>query len=116
VSSELAAVSAGRSWATAERPYLSTWDERTATLHVQGALDGLSAHVFLDDLLGQLPVGGTMVVDLTDVDLFPSAAVGALFAAMTQATAAGSRIEVLVVAGGVAQRVLTICGVPHRPA
>jgi anti-anti-sigma factor len=110
------AVSAGRSWTTVERPYLSTWDEHTATLHVQGTLDELSAHAFRDDLLTQLPVGGSMLVDLTNVDLFPSAAVGALVAAMKQATAAGSQIEVLVAAGGVAQRVLTICGLPHRPA
>jgi anti-anti-sigma factor len=110
------ATSAGGSWATVECPYLSTWDERTATLHVQGALDELSAHAFRDDLLTQLPVGGSMLVDLANVDLFPSAAVGALVAGMKHATAAGSRIEVLVAAGGVAQRVLTICRLPHRPA
>jgi anti-anti-sigma factor len=110
------AISANRSSTTLERPYSSTWDERTATLHVQGALDELSAHAFRDDLLTQLPVGGSMLVDLTNVDLFPSAAVGALVAGLKQATAAGSRIEVLVAAGGVAQRVLAICGLPHRPA
>ena len=72
------AVSTGRSWTTIERPYSSTWDEQTATLHVHGTLDELSAHAFRDDLLTQVPVGGSMLVDLTNVDLFPSAAVGAL--------------------------------------
>jgi anti-anti-sigma factor len=110
------AVSTGRSWTTIERPYSSTWDEHTATLHVHGAIDELSAHAFRDELLTHLPVGGSMLVDLRNVDLFPSAAVGALVAGMKQATAAGSRIEVLVAAGGVAQRVLAICGLPHRPA
>jgi anti-anti-sigma factor len=112
----LTAVSTGRSWTTIERPYSSTWDEHTATLQVYGVLDELSAHTFRDDLLTRLPVGGSMLVDLTSVDLFPSAAVGALVAGMKQATAVGSRMEVLVAAGGVAQRVLTICGVGHRPA
>jgi anti-anti-sigma factor len=112
----LTAVSTGRSWTTVERPYSSTWDQRTATLHVRGAVDELSAHAFRDDLLTALPVGGSMFVDLTSVDLFFSAAVGALVAGMKQAAAAGSRLEVLVAAGGVAQRVLTICGLPHRLA
>jgi anti-anti-sigma factor len=110
------AVPTGRSWTAIERPYSSTWDEHTATLHVHGAIDELSAHAFRDDLLTHPPVCGSMLVDLTNVDLFPSAAVGALVAGMKQATAAGNRIEVLVAAGGVAQRVLTICGLPHRPA
>jgi len=112
----LTAVSTGRSWTTIERPYTSTWDEHTATLQVHGVLDELFAHAFRDDLLRRMPVGGSMLVDLTNVDLFPSAAVGALVAGMKQATAVGSRMEVLVAAGGVAQRVLTICGVGHRPA
>jgi anti-anti-sigma regulatory factor len=111
-----AAVPTGRSWTTIERPYSSSWDEHTATLHIHGTLDELSAHAFRDDLLTKLPVGGSMVVGVTDVDLVARAAVGALVAAMKQATAAGSPIEVLVAAGGVAQRVLTICGLPHRPA
>jgi hypothetical protein len=72
------AVSTDRSWTTVERPYSSTRDEHTATLHVHGALDELSAHAFRDDLLTHPPVGGSMLVDLTNVDLFPSAAVGAL--------------------------------------
>jgi anti-anti-sigma factor len=110
------AMPTGRSWTTIERPYSSSWDEHTATLHIHGTLDELSAHAFRDDLLTHPPVCGSMLVDLTNVDLFPSAAVGALVAGMKQATAAGNRIEVLVAAGGVAQRVLTICGLPHRPA
>jgi len=97
-----------------ERPYRSTWREQTSTLHLHGVLDELSAPALLDDLLGLLADGGAVLVDLTDVELLSAAGVGVLVAGLTQADAQDVRLDLLAGPGGMAQRILTICGVPHR--
>jgi anti-anti-sigma factor len=99
-----------------DRPYSSTLDQSARVLRVHGVVDEMSAHTFRDDLLGALEAGADLTVDLGDVDFFPSVGVGALVAGIRQATAAGGTLEVLVVAGSVPQRVLSICQLPHRVA
>jgi anti-anti-sigma factor len=107
---------ADRSPLTLDRPYSSDWEPEFRVLRVHGVIDELSAHAFRGDLLACLEAGDTMTVDLSDVDLFPSVAVGALVAGIKRAAANGSTLEVLVVAGSVPQRVLAICRLPHRLA
>jgi anti-anti-sigma factor len=109
-------MSADRSLMMIDRPYSSTWDQQARVLRVHGVIDEVSVHAFRADLLASLEVDGSMTVDLTDVDLFPSVAVGALVAGMKQSTASDSRLDVLVAAGTLPQRVLTICRLPHRLA
>ena len=44
----------------------------------------------------------------------PSAAVGVLAKATQQFDSAGSNLELAAAVGSVAQRVLTVCAMPHR--
>ena len=96
------------------RPYSAMWDRENGTLHVHGVIDQVAARVFHEELVGRLEAAHRVVVDLNDVDLLSAAGVGALVAGMSRAAADGGRLEVLVGAGEVSQRVLTICGLPHR--
>ena len=57
-----------------------------------------------------------LVIDLTDVDFFPSSAVGVLAKARDDARRHGAGITLVAAEGTVAQRVLTICGLPHLHA
>jgi anti-anti-sigma regulatory factor len=114
IDGHLAGVATDRAGMTVDRPYSSSWDPRDRTLHVHGAVDELCVSTFRDDLLAHVEVSGGATVDLTDVDLFPSVAVSALVAGMKRATGNGGTLDVLVRAGGVTQRVLAICALPHR--
>ena len=97
-----------------ERPFSSAYDPDAARLVLSGSVDELAAPVFRDDLAAALsasPQG--LEVDLSDVDYFPSVAVSALIKALRQDGDAASS-ELLAAPGTVAQRVLQICGLPHR--
>ena len=105
-----------RSALALDRPYSSVLDRSASVLRVHGVVDEMSAHTFRDDLLGALKADGSLSVDLSDVDFFPSVAVGVLVAGIRQAGANGGALDVLVDAGSVPHRVLTICHLPHRLA
>ena len=106
----------GRRATPTDGTYHSTLDA-TGALRVHGTVDELSARAFLEDVLGLVRAGGgSGVVDLSDADFFSCAAAGALVAGWTRARGEGCRLEVVVGAGTVAQRVLTVCGLPHRLA
>ncbi len=105
-----------------ERAYSSNFDAQTCHLSVEGAIDDLNVSVFGRDLdvaasssWGGVAGSGRLVVDLSGVDYFPSVAVGALVAVMKQhRNLDRAVIDVVARAGTVAQRVLELCGIPHR--
>lgn len=106
-----------RALALHERPYSITREGAPGTLRLHGTIDELSAPGFLDDLrvaMGRSGGAGTTLVDLRDVDYFCAAAVGALVSGWSRARASGASMEVVVRPGSVPQRVLSVCGMPHR--
>jgi len=86
-------------------------------LTLRGELDEATT-VELRELIGTATgaLHQDLVIDLSGVDFLPSAAVGVL--AKARATASGNGAELTFVAeeGSIAQRVLTICGLPHQDA
>jgi anti-anti-sigma regulatory factor len=54
------------------------------------------------------------VLDLSGVTYLPSAAVAALFTVTQQFAVSGTSFEVTAASGSVAQRILTVCAMPHR--
>jgi anti-anti-sigma factor len=95
--------------------YAISGDARTLTL--RGELDEAAA-VELRDLLNPITADlvGELRVDLTDVDFLPSAAVGVLASAQSGAARGNGSIAFVAASGSTAQRVLTICGLPHDAA
>jgi anti-anti-sigma factor len=55
-----------------------------------------------------------LVVDLTGVTYLPSAAVGMLFRVGRDFAEVGTSLEFAAATGSTAQRVLTVCAMPHR--
>lgn len=98
-----------------ERPYSATWDDGTRTMYAHGTVDEISASAFRDDLLRRVQALDTgFVVDLSDVDFFPSAAVGALIAGLKAAAGRQQELRIRVDDGTIAQRVLRICGLDYE--
>lgn len=97
-----------------ETPYSSRWHDDSRTFYAHGTVDEISAGAFRDDLLGRVEAAdGGFVVDLTAVEFFPSAAVGALVAGLKAAAARDQEVRVRVADGTLPQRVLRICGLPY---
>jgi anti-anti-sigma factor len=86
---------------------------QTLTLH--GEVDE-SGSVELRDLLRAITddLVGELRIDLADVDFLPSVAIGVLAAAQGAAAKRGASITFVAAKGSIAQRVLTICGLPHE--
>lgn len=98
-----------------ERPFSSTFHPATQTLAVAGAVDELARSAFRSDLAAaaaQCPE--VLVVDLTEVDYFPSVAVSVLVDLMKNDGTGPAKVELRAGAGTIAQRVLQLCGLPHR--
>lgn len=93
-----------------ERPLSSAYDPDTRTLAFSGTVDETSLDVFRADIAA---AGTPVVIDLSDVDYFPSVAIAALVGA-TRSDDGSASSELLAAEGTVAQRVLRICGLPHR--
>ena len=55
-----------------------------------------------------------IVLDLSAVTYLPSAAVAVLLRASQKFAESGSVLELAASSGSVAQRVLTVCAIPHR--
>ncbi|WP_205472954.1 STAS domain-containing protein [Nocardioides sp. SYSU D00038] len=93
----------------------TSYDADTAVLTVTGEVDE-STGPQLREELEKHSEGFTrdLVVDLGAVDYFPSLAVGVVAAARRRAEESGVDLELLATEGSVAQRVLTVCGLPHR--
>lgn len=88
-------------------------DDSLLTLH--GEVDE-GACVELRALLAAATadLNGELTVDLSDVDFFPSAAIGVVVAAQNSARRKEASIALAAAKGTIAQRVLTICGLDHR--
>lgn len=96
-----------------ERPLSSALDREAATLSFSGVLDEPGVPAFGSAIADAFTeVDGTLVIDLSDVDYLPSVAVSALLAATRRED--GRTSELLAAEGSIAQRVLYICGLPHR--
>lgn len=100
--------------AVEEKPYAAMYDADQQVLVVSGSVDELAGPVFREDLAKHTDQHTKpLVVDLSDVEFFPSLAVGVLAVAMRQSREAGSDLEVRAREGGIVARVLTICALPY---
>jgi anti-anti-sigma factor len=101
-------------------------EEREFSYEVSAESDRLVMHGDLDEgatiqvrmLLKEVTDGLTrdLRVDLTDVDLLPSSAVGVLANAQDTATKQGAALTFIAADGTIAARVLTICGLHYDVA
>ncbi len=98
-----------------ERPFSADFDADTRTLTVVGVIDELSGPT-LRDAIGKYSEAHSqdLAVNLTQVDFMPSLAVGVLATARKSSREAGVDLELVAGDGTLAQRVLTICAMPHR--
>lgn len=97
-----------------EKPYAASYDADQQILFVTGSVDELAGPVFREDLAKHTEQHTqSLVVDLSDVEFFPSLAVGVLAVAMRQSREAGAEIEVRARESGIVARVLTICALPY---
>jgi anti-anti-sigma factor len=86
-------------------------------LTVHGDLDEGAVYQFRT-LLGELTDGLTsdLTVDLSDVDLLPSSAVGVIANAQDGARKNGAALSLVASEGTISARVLTICGLAYETA
>lgn len=110
-------VDSGSLYGVAVRPgsFTAEFDDATHVLTVAGELDE-AASAALRDAIDARSGGYTrpLVIELSAVDYLPSAAVGVLARAHKQATTAGHDLDLVASEGTIAQRVLLVCGLPHR--
>ena len=97
-----------------ERAFSHDFDEQSGRLVLHGDLDE-GATVQVRMLVTEITAGLTrdLTIDLTDVDLLPSAAVGVLANAKDTAGKQGATLGLVAADGTIAARVLTICGLPY---
>ncbi len=95
--------------------FTAEFDEATQSLIVAGDVDSPSA-IELRDLIEKHTdhYAQPLVIDLSGVDYLPSAAVGVLATAQQQGESAGHAVDLLAAEGSIAERVLTVCAMPHR--
>lgn len=98
-----------------DRPLSLDFDDDSRTLRVGGTVDELSG-VQLREAITKYSEDHTrsLLVDLSEVDLLPSAGVGVLAVAMRQAEQNGQSIELAARPDTIVQRVLNICGIAFR--
>jgi anti-anti-sigma factor len=100
-----------------ERAFSYEVGDGSGRLVLHGDLDE-GATVQVRMLLKEVTGGLTrdVVVDLSDVDLLPSSAVGVLANAQDTAAKQGAQLTFVAVEGTIAARVLTICGLSYDVA
>jgi anti-anti-sigma factor len=97
-----------------EKPYESSYDAANSTLVVAGSVDELAGPTFREDLTKHTAQHTqSLTVDLSEVDFFPSLAVGVLAVAMRTSREAGVVLDVRAREGSIVARVLTICALPY---
>jgi anti-anti-sigma factor len=98
-----------------EVPFTLNFDAASGTLMVAGDVDEHNAAGLREGIEkhSQMYSVGT-VLDLTAVTYLPSTAVGVLVRAGQEFAAAGTAFELAAAAGTIAERVLTVCAMPHR--
>lgn len=97
--------------------YSSSFDEAASLLTVRGEIDEAGGVTLRDELTKYThDFGRSIRVDLSEVDYFPSLAVGVFATARRKADKAGVELGLVAAEGSVAQRVLTVCGLEHETA
>lgn len=96
-------------------PFAADFVESSQTLTVAGDVEEDSA-VVLRDAIAAHTASFTrrLVIDLTAVTYLPSVAVGVLAKSGQKASLAGHALDLVAAEGSIAQRVLTVCALPHR--
>ncbi len=96
-----------------ERPFTSELDGGTLVLHGSVEYDAV---IELRNLVAEHSEDHTkdLTIDLSDVDYFPSVAVGVIAKALAAAHEKGTTLDLVAKPGSVPQRVLTICAIPFR--
>jgi anti-anti-sigma factor len=96
------------------RPFALAYQEQSDTLVVTGSIDE-TVGPELRQAIERHSAGYTrdLTIDLGDVDFLPSLGVGVLALAMRSADQNDATISLVAVEGTVAQRVLSICALPH---
>lgn len=98
-----------------DTPYAASYDAETGVLSVAGSVDELSGPTFRADLeKASDGFARDVVVDLTEVDFFPSLAVGVLAVALKNARNAGHTLDVVAATDSIVARVLRISALPFR--
>ena len=98
-----------------EVPFAITFDVASGTLTVAGDIDEHNAAALREGVEKHSQMYSVgMVLDLSDVTYLPSTAVGVLVRADQEFAAAGTTFELAAAAGTIAERVLTVCAMPHR--
>jgi anti-anti-sigma factor len=98
-----------------EVPFAITFDAASDTLTITGDVDEHNAAVLREGIEKHSQMYSVgMAVDLSAVTYLPSAAVGVLVRAGQEFAAAGTTFELAAAAGTIAERVLTVCAMPHR--
>jgi anti-anti-sigma regulatory factor len=92
-----------------ERPFAATMRPDERTLVVSGSVDELAVDDFRWALHLCMSASTNPVVDLSDVDFFPSCAVGALIGALRR----DRGVTVVAIEGTFAAKVLDVCGIPY---
>jgi len=95
-----------------ERPFAAVMGPDRRTLAVSGSVDELAVDDFRWALHVCTNAADEPVVDLSDVDFFPSVAVGALIGALKRNPGA---VTVVARQGSFAAHVLELCGIPFDP-
>ena len=96
-------------------PFAISFDAASGTLTVAGGLDEHNAAACREGIEKHSQMYSLgMVLDLTAVTYLPSTAVGMLVRADQEFAAAGTAFELAAAAGSIAERVLTVCAMPHR--
>lgn len=96
-------------------PSVIVFDATSGVLRVSGDLDELPTAA-LRTSIQEHSQGYTsrLILDLSGVTYLSSAAVGMLAKARQEFSTTGADLELAAASGSVAQRVLTVCAIPHR--
>ena len=90
------------------------FDAATSTLYVSGSADEHEAdrlRVAIADASGHYTQ--SLTIDLSRCDFLPSIGIGVIAGAMHEARVQGAEIDVVVAPHTIAERVLSITGIPH---
>jgi anti-anti-sigma regulatory factor len=93
-----------------ERPFAATMRPDQRTLAVSGSVDEVAVDDFRWALHLCMGASDDPIVDLSDVDFFPSVAVGALIGALKR----DRGVRVVARDGSFAAKVLDVCGIPFE--
>ena len=98
-----------------EVPFTFAFDAASGTLTVAGDVDEHNAAALREGIEKHSQMYSLgMVLDLSSVTYLPSTAVGVLVRADQEFATAGTAFELAAATGTIAERVLTVCAMPHR--